>query len=158
MTDSAVRPEDGAHVAALLLPLDTLNLVVPQAAVAEVISRPRLETVSDGPDWVTGMFHWRSEQLPLVSLERLMGRAPREPGSGARVVVLYGLSGQAGVDYYGVEVQGIPRPLLLRREMVDDVRDGATPVGRAVVVGGQPGIVPDLVGLERRLNDWLIRA
>jgi hypothetical protein len=74
------------------------------------------------------------------------------------VVVFYGLAELAGVDYYGIEVRGIPHPVLLRREMVDDVRDGVTPVGHAVVVGGQPGIVPDLVGLERRLSDWLVRA
>ncbi|HHC72005.1 MAG TPA: chemotaxis protein CheW [Thiotrichales bacterium] len=162
MKESAATPGDQAPVAALLLPLQGLNLVVAQAAVGEVIAAPEAEPVPGSPDWVTGMFAWRGEQLPLISLERLLGRKPAKARSRSRAVVLYGLGGFRGVDYYGIEVDGIPHPVLLRREMVEDlgeeIRQAGMSVGRAVVVGGQPGMIPDLVAIEQALSDWLVRA
>ncbi len=163
MKEPAVDANDEAPVAALLLPLQGLNLVVPQAAVGEVIARPEVERVPGAPEWVSGVFEWRAEQLPLVCVERMLGRdRPEADSAGARVVVLYGLGDCAGLDYYGIEVSGIPHPVLLRRQMIDelgeDLGEGGGLIGRAVVVGGQPGLVPDLEALERMLSDWLVRA
>ena len=60
-------------VRSLWVPLNDLGLLVPNVAIAEVINYQPLDMVQDGPEWLLGVMRWRDQELPVVSMERLLG-------------------------------------------------------------------------------------
>lgn len=57
----------------LLLPVEEKMLLLPTAAVAEIISykESEIEVLSDVPAWFLGMLNWRGTQIPLTTLENM---------------------------------------------------------------------------------------
>ena len=52
-------------VRSLWVPLESTNLLVPNVAIAEVVSYQPLEMVEGGPDWLLGLLRWRDHELPV---------------------------------------------------------------------------------------------
>ncbi len=55
----------------LSLPLWEKNVVLPTAAVAEIIPYEETQSVTDVPSWFVGILTWRGIHIPLVYLERM---------------------------------------------------------------------------------------
>ena len=108
MAEPAARP-----VRALLVPLQgERTLLVPNAAVAEVVAMRDLTPAADGaPDWLQGTLPWRGLAVPVVGYEALRGEQATAPGAGSQVVVLNTLAEGAALGYYGLVAAGIPHLL-----------------------------------------------
>ncbi|MEJ2344177.1 MAG: chemotaxis protein CheW [Gammaproteobacteria bacterium] len=143
-------------VPSLLLPLNDATLLLPNAAVAEVVGYADPQPVADVPDWLQGVVHWRGFQLPLVAFEQLMGggRAPEQ--GGARIAVLNTLNENPDMPFFAMALQGIPRLLRADGTVVTSVPDGSdrpTGVLCRVLVNGETMLVPDLDAIERMLSE-----
>lgn len=55
----------------LILPLLEKNILLPSAAVAEIVPCEGTETLPDMPNWLLGFLPWRGIQIPLVYLEKM---------------------------------------------------------------------------------------
>ena len=161
MTDQSVTPApqgalpgkrvDAVHC--LLMPLQGEYLLLPNAAVAEVIAYQDAEAIPDAPDWLLGKFVWRDHQVPLISFERASGGEYDGIG-GARIAVLNTLNGNPRVPYIAVVLQGIPRLQLVQ----------PTTLGKAEATSSRPStsaelrindrtlLIPDLDDLEQRID------
>jgi chemosensory pili system protein ChpC len=149
--------ESSDQVSSLLLPMRGFNLVLPHANVAEVL--PGMEPEPSGNDlaWLVGSIVWRGIRIPLISYETLCGRESGPSGDDTpATVVVYGLERIGDLQFYALELQGIPRPMVLDAEHVEPVDDdSAEPnefVARNVLVAGQPGIIPELASVERGIQ------
>lgn len=132
----------------LLIPMKGRPWLVPNIVVAEVIPLRQPDRPGHGPEWLLGWLHWREQDLPLVSYERLNESGPVAIGPEARIAIINTVSGQA--RFYAVVVQGIPR--LLRVGKGDPVEEpGETGPAEAmyVQVGGDLATIPDLDAMER---------
>ena len=49
-------------VRSLWVPLDGINLLVPNVAIAEVINYQPLDLLEEGPEWLLGSLRWRDQQ------------------------------------------------------------------------------------------------
>ncbi len=144
----------------LVIPLNVQNLVLPQAALAELIARQDVRDVPGTADWLKGFFDWRGQQIPLVSLEAMCGRSGGVPTKDSRFVVIYGLENIPGLAFFALEVQGIPHPVKLSSDnlMVGGVKDQDCAVVAAnVIAEGEPGIIPNLARIEQMLRAELQR-
>ena len=143
---------------ALIVPLRSMNLVVPQVLVAEIIPFPHVEALGELP-WFRGMFEWREYTIPLLSIERFC--SPDEEGRSAmrsrRVAVLNGLGEVEGVGQYGIEIGSIPHPVRLGENEIKSL-NGARPcemLAQHVHAAGVRAAVPDFVAVEHRVGQAL---
>ena len=145
-------------VQSLIVPLRHQNLILPQASLAEVISMPELRKIEESEDWLIGVFNWRKQEVPLVSVEQLCGIGnPDHINRSRRIAVFYGLEKIPGIEYYAVEIQAIPHPVLLGSSDVVSIEADSSCeiIAQHVQAVGIKGFLPDLGVLEQRLREQL---
>ncbi len=105
------------YVTSLLIPISNSQLLLPSIAVAEILHDLPLETSLGNPDWLTGLYTWRNQQIPLISLEEMTGLPfAEEPESEPRVVVIYGSPQR--LPYYAFRTQGMPHSLQVVKDLL----------------------------------------
>jgi len=137
---------------ALLVPLSDRTLLLPNVAVAELISYRAPQVSPDMPDWLLGQVAWRDLRLPLLSFEAASdGQA--QIGAGARVAVLNALGGRPEVKFIALLVQGIPHSIKVEGNLVRANVPLAPLELDAVSLGDEVVKIPDLIALEQKLAD-----
>ena len=149
---------DQQKVQSLIVPLRHQNLILPQASLAEVISRPELRKIEGAADWLVGIFYWRKQDIPLLSMEQFCSIGnPEHISRTRRIAIFYGLEKIPGIEYYAVEIQGIPHPVSLGPGDVIELEDEhpCEIIAQPVQAVGIKGFLPDLRVLEQRLREQL---
>jgi chemosensory pili system protein ChpC len=153
---SVVEMSAAGEIRGVLLPLGGHMLLLPNAAVAELIGFQNPEPDEANPDWLLGNLTWRGRRVPLVSFEQAAGLPRTEQGSQRlRIAVLNTLNGNEELPYIGLLTQGITRLTRVRATSLSDDSEGGSDsalVKAAVLISGQPAWIPDLDELEQRLQ------
>ncbi len=147
--------EQELNVRSQLIPLHNMRAVLPNTAIAEVISFHNPQPLEEMPPWLLGLLSWRGLKIPLVSLETAAMDQKPQTHRRSRVVVLNTLTGSNRIPFYGVMAQGIPRLMGLDHTNILDApnaEEGQKFILRQVLVEGHPAIIPDLNDLERELS------
>lgn len=133
-----------------LIPLNNIRLVLPNTAIAEVISFLKPTPVKTTLPWVLGMADWRGLQIPLISFETASRGETVAVNKRCRVIVLNALSGKDTMPFYGLIAQGIPRLMALDNEnIIDAPNNKRLPfVLRNVVLDGHHAFIPNQTDLE----------
>lgn len=148
--------QSGGEVRGVLLPLRQGQLLLPNAAVCEVVSYRQPDPVEGAaPDWVLGRFSWRNHAMPLVSYETLLEQEPGEIGHRARVAICNTLNGDPLMPYIGILLNSAPHLVRITGEMIEAQAETPEPrmVKAAVSVSGVAALIPDLDALETALAD-----
>lgn len=144
--------EEGRQLKCLLLPVKGTPVIVPNSAVAEIITQQDIAPSEGTPDWFLGTGSWRGAEIPLIAFDRLCGERQDVPRAAGRFVVLFGLEGDGVPPFYGIRIEALPRT-----ESVDGtrLRTATGPehasecvAARATVGGDRECLVPnfDVVG------------
>jgi chemosensory pili system protein ChpC len=148
-------------VRSLWVPLAELQLLVPNVAVAEVIDYRTPALIQAGPEWLLGVLRWREQDLPVVSMEQLLGLDPGPPTAGARIAVFNSAKPATSLPFFAAITAGIPRLFSVdegtlggstrgERELADTVAD-------CVRFDGQEVLIPDLEVVQTRVEEaWEI--
>lgn len=143
--------EDRIH--SLEIPLGDGALLVPSAAVAEVTNPSELYPVPGTPSWFLGVLGWRSQAVPVVSFEALMGRAIGLVASGSKIVVFYPLAGRSEGEFYALLSSSEPRPQTVTAgaiEAEDPARLPDTPlIAAGIRLKERTLFIPDFDALRR---------
>lgn len=146
------------EIRCVLVPVGELRLLLPNAAIAEVVTRSTPEPVEGAPYWLLGRIAWRGWRVPLVSFTRLAGTGEGDTELTVRVAVLKALGGDPKLPFIAVLTQGFPRLTTLNAELIIPTHDGnALPPGvRAhVLVRDDVAMIPDLEWIEATLLELL---
>lgn len=122
----AARAQDRIH--SLEIPLAETALLVPSAAIAEVVTAGTLAPVPGSPHWLIGALGWRLQAVPVISFDALLGGAVMAPTEASKIVVFYPLPGRKPHEFFGVLTQSEPRP-----QSIDAV----------TAIAADPGELPD---------------
>ena len=132
-------------------------LLLPNAVIAETLSADRIEPVPDAAQAVVGFVRHETRQLPVLSIEALVGVAT-QPSSRSRVVVLHPLvssESDAAVSKqpaFALLASGYPHlvavtpTLLTECALLDD--DIACAALARVRIGHTEALIPDLDRLQ----------
>ncbi len=156
---SQVGPE--ADIRGVVIQLSGARLLLPNAAIAEVLSFAPPEPVEGTPDWLLGRMRWRGWQLPLISFSQLAGLADEQGGLGSKVIVFKALGGDSKVPYFAILTQGFPRLVTVSRAGLQvDADGGELPlaVQARVTLNQDDALVPDLVAIETLITEALAQA
>ena len=100
----------------LLVPLAGSRLVVPRAAIIEVMgyAAPR-ERPADAPEWLLGWTMWQSNRIPLISIEAACGLPLPEFKNRTRIAVIQAIAGLLDPPAFAIATQGYPYLLRVNR-------------------------------------------
>ena len=141
-------------VHSLLLPIHKDILVLPNAAVAEIIPYSEPDRVHDAPEWFLGHLTWREQRIPFISFELASDAEAGKIHKNCRIAVLNTLNGNAQMPYVAVLSQGLPSLQLVRP---NNIQYADSPVSKRqaikayVNLNGIAAIVPDIDELESRI-------
>lgn len=150
----AATGEQDRAVHCITIPVKHDTLLLPNAAVAEIIAYNPPGRFEDAPEWVLGKLLWRDYYVPLISFEAAMGKPVVAPVKNSRIAVLNTLNGNSALPYIGILTQGIPGLGLAREQIItetDDRLDDITSVKMAIKFYGAKMLIPDIDHLEERL-------
>lgn len=157
MTDVATQTD----IRGVLIQTAGGRLLLPNATIAEVLSYAPPEPIAGAPDWLLGRLRWHGWQLPLVTFADMAGIASEQAGLGTKVVVLKALGGDARAPYFAILTQGFPRLVTVAATaLVQDDAGAELPPGvqARVHLNEDAALLPDLEGIERRINEALAEA
>ncbi|MHB8623290.1 MAG: chemotaxis protein CheW [Sulfuricaulis sp.] len=147
-----MKSRTGPRLHALEVPLEGVKLLVPSAAVAEVISPLALTPIPFSQPWLMGVIGWRTLAVSVISFEVLLGRLVSDQAVAGKIVILYPPSGRKDWEFYGLLAVAEPRPLVL---------DGSQPVAEQSELPDSPYIaagikvddklmwIPDMEALKK---------
>lgn len=139
---------------ALILSIVGRNLLIPNTAVAELIAWQPVDDLPGGvqkKDGLVGRIAWRGLQVPLVSFEVLAGDAEPDVTEATRIAILNSLDPSAGLSFYAVLLQAIPRPVQINA-ILQTVSQNPRPGEQQLVqLDGQLLAIPALEELEQTL-------
>ena len=99
-------------VRCMLLPLTSLNLLVPNSAVAEIIGYSTPRALSDTSDWFGGVVLWRGVYVPVVAVEQMCKVDTAQLSPRGRIAIIYNPESDPELPYIGIQMQDIPRAYL----------------------------------------------
>ncbi len=126
------------------LPLAEWQLILPNAAVAEIIAYSQPEQAGEG--WLDGMLSWRGTLVPIISVEKMCQKDAIETGARTRIAIIYNISGDTDLPYIGIILQDIPRAYLAEEDRMQSVTSSSDCeflFGRADIMLDQL-MIPDL--------------
>jgi chemosensory pili system protein ChpC len=157
-----MNPESTQEIRGVLIQVEGARLLLPNAAISEVLSFAPPDAVPGAPDWLLGRIRWRGWQLPLVSFARLSGVADEQGGLGNKVIVLKALGGDQRAPYFALLTQGFPRLVTVSRERLvsDPEAQSGLPeaVSALVALNDDEAWIPDLGYVESSIGDALKAA
>lgn len=110
--------EDTQVIKCIILTLRSENVMVPNAAIAEIISAKDATRMENVPDWYLGKMAWRGVDVPLVSFEAAGGDKARSVNLNTQVAVLYAVNKDAVYPYIGLVISGVPHVTRFSREQI----------------------------------------
>lgn len=92
------------------------RVLLPNATVAEVMSRVAVEPLPDMPHWVVGRIDWYGWKVPLLSFARLSGMGEEPTAVNNKVIVLKALGGNPALPYFALLSASFPQLISVPRD------------------------------------------
>lgn len=139
------------EVRGVLIQAGTERVLLPNATVAEMMSRVAVEPIANTPAWLVGQIAWHGWSVPLLSYAGLSGHGNEMVTSNNKVVVLKALGGNPDLPYFALLTQSFPQLIAVPRDgLLADASEESLPVGvhMRVLLGEQSALLPDLDAVE----------
>ena len=142
-------------VPVLLIPTAVGTVVVPSAAVCEVLPEVKLEPIPAAREWVLGYCIWRNTPVTVISFERLSADDIASIPIG-RIVVMYPLPGRANHEYFAIAASHDPRSGFVESDTTSQpvpAQVGQRYIASATEINGVVGLIPDFEALKAAFYD-----
>lgn len=143
------------QIHAVLLALHGDSLLLPNVAVAEVLSRDALQPSGNGPPWLLGHCMWNARSVPVVRFETLNCPGDEPDPRRERIVVLHSVGAHLPSGHLALVIQGYPHLVTLNRSALRPA--ALDPVDRdelilaRVQIASQMTAIPDLETIEAEI-------
>lgn len=143
------------QVYAVLMALSDDTMLLPNAAVAEVLSRETLRKSTGVPAWLLGDCEWNNRRVPVIRFEALNGATVDGDPRRERIVVLNSVGRHLPAGNLAIMTQGYPHLVTLNRAAMHPVEldavDREDLVLSRVRIASQVALIPDLVTVEAEI-------
>lgn len=144
------------EVRGVLIQAGSERVLLPNATVAEVMSRVPVEAIPTAPDWVAGQIAWHGWKVPLLAFARFSGLGDETQAANNKVVVLKALGGNPELPYFALLTQSFPQLIAVPRDgLLADASEESLPRGvhMRVLLGEQSALLPDLETIESAIAE-----
>lgn len=146
----------GEQIKCVVLTINEGQVILPNAAIAEIVPIRNIINVANKPDWMLGYLDWRGNSVPLVSFEALGGiRMPSLASGDVKAAVVYAIGGDKDFPFMSFLVQGAPQVADVSSEDIIPNREEIhhPAVEQKVMVKGEMASILDLEKLEQVIKD-----
>jgi chemosensory pili system protein ChpC len=143
-TDNAIEP-----VRCLIVPADPGFLIIPSAAVAEIVPLSLNDALAEGN--LLGIMSWRGVDVPVYSMEGMIGGDIPEYGKRSKAFVFYPWKGSEKDMFFAIAIKHDPRPKLLSSEDIkaaDGDQADSQFVSASFLYDGEVAVIPDLQAIS----------
>ncbi len=143
------------EVRGVLIQAGSERVLLPNATVAEVMSRVKVEPIPGAPAWMAGQIAWHGWNVPLLAFARFSGLGDEALVANNKVVVLKALGGNPELPYFALLTQTFPQLIAVPRDgLLADASEESLPQGvhMRVLLGEQSALLPDLDALEAAIT------
>jgi len=112
-----------SQVRCMLLPMSSINLVIPSSAVAEIIGFSDPQKLDNSSDWFLGVVLWRGVYVPVISVEAMCSVDTVHLSPRSRIGVIYNPEKDDELPYVGLHMQDIPRAYLAESDSMESGSD-----------------------------------
>lgn len=131
----------------MVAPTEGNRLLLPTSVISEVIDfRPPL-AMEFAPPWLLGHVEWENRQVPVFSFTGLIdGVDPGPPPPRSKIMIVKSLAETGRVPYLGILLTGLPRPVTVKPDDIEQTGDERKALGvfSRVVFEDDEAIVPEL--------------
>lgn len=134
------------EIRSVIVPLTGMEILIPNATVAEIMNYTQPQPISDTPPWMLGHLLWRGWQVPLISFAVLTDAAAQENTVSTRICVTKALIGNPRMPYFAMLAQAFPRLTTITASELVEVSTDNNPIAVAgrVAFEEREIVVPDL--------------
>lgn len=134
------------EIRSVIVPLTGMDLLIPNATIAEVASFAEPELIPGAVDWVLGTILWHGWQVPVISFTGLIDEGSHENKRGARVCILKTLINTERMPYMAILAQDHPQLTTVTEDNLEEIATESNPIAVAgrVQVEGRDAVIPDL--------------
>lgn len=149
--------QNNQQIKSIILTLKNKLVVVPNAAVAEIISVQDVRETDNSPKWMLGKTQWRGVELPVVSYEAAAGEEAQAVNLNTQIAVMYSASDDEDVryPYIGLAMHGVPHVSTFSRDQInaDENAENDHPmVAQKVRINGAAAGILDILAIEEMLQ------
>ena len=155
--------QNNQNIKSIILTLKNELVVVPNAAVAEIISVQDVREVEGSPQWMLGKARWRGVELPVVSYEAAGGDNAQAVNINTQVAVMYSVSDEIDKDkkytYIGLAMHGVPHVSTFSRDQIKTDEHAVVNhpmVAQKVRINGAAAGILDIYAIEEMLQQAAI--
>lgn len=144
------------EVRGVLIQAGSERVLLPNATVAEVMSRVPVEPIPGAPAWMAGQIAWHGWKVPLLAFARFSGMGDETQAANNKVVVLKALGGNPDLPYLALLTQSFPQLIAVPRDgLLADASEESLPQGvhMRVLLGEQSALLPDLEAIEAAITE-----
>jgi chemosensory pili system protein ChpC len=140
---------------AVMIALSGDTLLLPNAAVAEVVAAEALIRTPEGPEWLLGHYNWNARRVPALSLEALNGGQKPPPSRRERLIIVNSLGTRLAGGVVAFLAQSYPHLITLNRAAIRSLPLAATDrpelVLTRVKIANSEALIPDFETIEADL-------
>jgi chemosensory pili system protein ChpC len=147
-----MEENESQPIRCLVIPADPGFLVVPSAAVAEVV--PLAIDGEQSYERLLGHMEWRGLTVPVYSMEALRGEAVPDFGKRSKACVFYPWKGADNKQFFAIATRYDPRPRTLTSEDIaatDEPEDNDF-VSASFRYDGEQALVPNLKAIANQAS------
>lgn len=109
---------------AQLIPLSQDTLLLPNSVIAEITPyQPPLDHAENKPAWWLGTVAWRGLEIPLISLEGLLGQPINAILPQSRIAVFNTLQGNPRLPFFAIVIASLPHLLRLDNTQISHSKE-----------------------------------
>lgn len=142
----------------LLIPIEDCQLLLPDAAVAEIVDFQQTEAESDDvPTWYLGKMQWRGLDVPLISLEGLNHDAFFTRDGSLKIIIMHSSSQRGKMPFWAFVTTETPRMSRINKGRLDpyDHDELRSMEKMWVAIDDEPAMIPDMEKIEQAIADLL---
>lgn len=139
-------------VRCLVAPAEHGFLVIPSAAVAEIVPLSLNDSEAEGD--LLGHMAWRGIQVPVYSMEGLSGLNTPDFGKRSKALIFYPWKGTDKNMFFAIATLHDPRPRLLSSDDIqasDDDQAESEFISASFLYDGELAFIPDLQAISQQL-------
>ena len=143
------------EIRTIMAPLTDGHVLLPNSAVAEVLSYTAPEPFKKSPPWLLGEIAWHGWQVPVISYETMLKEdATYTAAPKGRILIIKTLGESTQVNYIGLVIQGLPKlKKVTRNNLIEKQAKGlADTLFSEVSIDSQQALIPELGHLTRTVE------
>jgi len=144
------------QIKCITLDISNEKLLLPNAAVAEIVPIKNIINVANKPAWMLGYLDWRGNSVPLISFEAMGGvRMPSLASGTIKAAVLFSIGDDKTFPFISILVQGAPEVLNVKEEDILSNKEGIThpAVEDRIMIGENTYSIMNMEKMEAIVKD-----